>query len=458
MLLEKLDDYTVKITFKEPSAVFLSIVGYSMFAPKHYLKQFHPRYVPMPKLEKMAKDAGLRNWYDLYADKAGDNRLIWGLDNPDFPVIGPWKAVNSSASMRFIMERNPYYWKVDAEGNQLPYIDRVVLDLVQNQDIVNFKAMAGEVDMQFRHISRDNYTLLMKNRKEGNYRVLMWPTQCGADPLIIPNLNCKDRTLRRLIQDDRFRKALSLAINREEINGFIFNGLGEPRQASFVSGTPYFSGEWEKAYAEYDPERANAFLDEMGLTERDKEGFRLRPDSKTLSLTIELPYVTGHIVDTAFLVKDYWEAIGIKTIAKAQQRALFTVRRNSNQQEVQFWGMDTGGHLLARPDPVIIGGEYGRWYHTGGKVGEKPTGDIARLYQLWDKIIETVDEQERHRLIGQIIELHIKNIWIIGTIGELPVVVIVKNNFRNVPQEGEANVVMQSPKNACPEQFFIRQE
>jgi len=457
--LEIIDDYTIRFRFKEPYGFFLiQLAGsYTEFClPKHYLKQFHPRYTPMKKLEEAAKKAGFTHWYQLFGAKLG-------ITNPDYPTLTAWRMITDPTATRVIMERNPYYWKVDPAGNQLPYIDRIALDLVENAEMINFKAMTGEIDMQMRHIQFANYVMLMKNREEGNYQILRWTDAVGAEPLIQLNQTCKDPVLRKLFQNDKFRKALSLAINRDEINEFCYLGTAEPRQASIISGGAYYDPEWEKAYAEYDPQKANALLDEVGLKWDKDHKYRLRPDGKILSLIIEfMPW--GPWPDACDLVKGYWKAIGIKVVLKSEARSLRETRMKANEHQVAIWHMDRCANwLLFKPVHMIFGiegwgTEYSRWYESGGKAGEKPAGDIARLYELWDKIKTATTEKERDRLAREVVNLHKKNIWMIGTVGELLCPVVVKNNFRNVPTELIKDSSLRTPGNANPVQFFIEQK
>lgn len=459
--MEIIDDYTFRITFKESYPILLLDVPDRLRrlinAPKHYAKQFHPRYTPADKLEKMTKEAGFDHWYELYGAKMGEG---WWDTDPDHPTLWAWKVKVPGTATRMVHERNPYYWKVDPQGNQLPYIDRITHDLVEDVDMINFKAVAGEIDMQMRHIQFANYTLFMENQEEGDYRVLKWKNDIGGDPVIYLNLTVKDPVLRKLFENDKFRKALSLAINRDEINELCYLGTGEPRQESFISGTRYYSEKWEKAYAEYDPQKANTLLDEIGLTRRDAAGFRLRPDGKVLSVIIEFTSAFGPWPDAVELTKGYWEAVGVKTSLRSEERSLFWTRIDGNEHQVAIWGgmcsaivVENIGWLTA-----YSASEYDRWYKSGGEAGEKPTGDIAKLYELWDKVKVATDEKERDRLIEETVNLHIKNIWAIGTVGEIRQLVVVKNNLRNVPEELICANPQQTPGNAQTAQFFIKQK
>ncbi|HRR91843.1 MAG TPA: ABC transporter substrate-binding protein, partial [bacterium] len=229
------DKYTFTVSFSKPNAIFPMQLAYfgGFVAPAHYLKQFHPKYTDSKKLEEMAKDAGFQFWYQLFGFKNN-----W-LQNPELPSLWAWKLTSAPTATLMVLERNPYYWKIDPAGNQLPYIDKITHELVQDPEMINMKAVQGDIDMQMRNIRLQNYTLLMENRDKGNYRVFKWTTASGADFMLEPNQNVKDPVLKKLFQDRKFRFALSLAINREEINQLVFLGLGKPRQASLISASPY---------------------------------------------------------------------------------------------------------------------------------------------------------------------------------------------------------------------------
>jgi len=362
------------------------------------------------------------------------------------------------------MERNPYYFVVDPEGNQLPYIDRVVHYLVSDPEMVNMKAIAGELDMQDRHTKLSNYTLFLQNKDKGNYKVLRWRSGTGADPAIFLNQNVKDPVKRKLFQNVKFRQALSLAINREEINKMLYLGLGTPMQAAIPKGAAYYDPLWEKAYAEYDPKRANLLLDSMGLKKDPKTGFRIGPDGKPIELIISFTTYPGNANMNAMeLIKSYWEAVGIKTIVNQVDRSLYVTNCNSGDIEIGVWIMDRCSNFILSPGRMIgtiTDGPwaplYARWYWTKGKEGEEPTGDLKKLYELWDQVNVTTDAKKRDLLIKQMIALHRKNIWIIGTVGALPQIVVVKNNFKNVPEDLISDAPLFTPLNAFPEQFFIK--
>lgn len=460
MKLDVVDKYTFKVSFKKPYPIFLyqiQVVEDFLPAPKHYLKQFHPKYTPQDKLDEIVKKEKFTFWYQLFAVKKD-----W-LQNPDLPVLYPWKVTVPPPATRMILERNPYFYKIDTAGNQLPYIDRIVHDMVENTEVLNMRAMAGELDMQDRHIYVGNYTLFMENQKKGDYRVIQWKTGIGADPVICLNQSVKDPVLRQIFQDKRFRIALSIAINRVEVQQICYLGLGKVRQACPISGSPYYDAEWERLYTEYDPVRANKLLDEMGLDKRDRDGTRLRPDGKPLILTISFTTFPGATtIDVINMIKAYWEKLGVKVAINNMERSLYITRLSGNDHDICIWNLDRSYQLLIDPSWYVLVGiqqwapGWGNWIGTGGKGGMEPPAEVKRMTELWEKAKTATNKDLRDRYMREIINTHKKNLWMIGMVGELPQLIIAKNNFRNVPEGLIYDFPLFSPANSFPEQFFIK--
>jgi len=462
---KKIDDYTVELSFTQPHGLILEFLAINwIFAPKHYLKQFHPKYADQKKLEEEAKKAGFNTWYQYF-----QNRNDW-IQNPDLPTIRAWKPANPPDSKVWIMERNPYYWKVDTAGNQLPYIDRITHELVTNAEMVTMKAVAGELDMQLRHINFLDYTLLKENEKKGEYRVIRWIPALGADVGIFVNQNVKDPELKKLFTNIRFRQALSIAINREEINQLIYHGVGKPRAATVIPQSPYYDPSIEKLNAEYDPARANKLLDSLGLTKRDKDGFRLRADGKTLSITINVAPVFGPWTDVCEMIKGYWEKIGIKTAVNVIERALLYSRAYAGEFETMAWSVDRSSQPWAYPiwwvpwtTESFFAPLTAVYFNTKGSGGEPPaTEDLKKVRELYDKMLTSPNPAQRQKLAHEILRLHAKNAWVIGTVGLVPSTMcigVVKNYFKNVPDETNgavSDVMFNSPGNGFPVQFFIK--
>ena len=472
----KLDDYTVRYTFSKPNHVFperfASILagGQSIrvgrmkapYAPAHYLKQFHPKYTDKKVLKQKVEEAGLSNWGQLFQQRAA---LVL---NPELPAIGPWKTVQPITAQHFILERNPYYWVVDPEGNQLPYIDRIVMHLATNMEVLNLRAIAGEIDMQHRHIHLAKVPVLKANGARGKYRVLFWPSLGGTEAGVFFNQTFDaDKEVAHWLRDKEFRVALSLAIDREAINELVFLGTGTPRAFICAPNTQYYPGpEYENKYAQLDRSQAGAILDRIGLDKKDDAGFRLRSDGKG-RLRIKLAVVSAAFVDftgIAELLAEQWAKVGLKIEVSVEERSLFFTRCFGNEQQLCLWDTAGAENPWTSPRFVIPVGRdsnfaplAGTWYQTDGRSGVEPTGDIKRLIELYDQG-KLVPQDQRIPLGQEIWRIHAENLYIIGTVGLSPAangVVVVKNNFRNVPKVAPNSSSLQNPGVARPEQFFF---
>jgi len=460
--VRKLDDYAVQFSFKEPHVLFLQMMASSRAGgeynpaiyPAHYLKQFHPKYVPAEVLDAKVKAAGFSFWYQLFRDRRGTR-------NVDLPRLSAWVVARPPPAQPAILERNPYYWKVDTRGNQLPYIDRIAVQILAPETLT-LRAISGDIGMQGRHLDFSNYPLFMENRRRGGYRVLRWINSKGTRYILAPNLNHKDPVLRRIMADRRFRIALSVAINREELNEVVFFGIGTPRQAAPPPFSPFYSPEYAEAFTKYDPEMANRLLDEMGLDRRNGAGVRLRPDGKPLVLRIEMSTAFAANAKLYQLVADHWSAVGVKTELKLLARQLWNQRHYALIHDVAAFEGASDLNPLLDPRWLFPAGEdsyqgisYAYWFKSGGRAGEKPPREIRECMEIFRRIESTPDENERMRLFRRLIELNRRNLWIIGTVGDVPAIYVVKNTFRNVPEVAVDGSNLRSPSNTAPECYAI---
>ncbi len=451
MEMEKIDDWTVQMHFAVPYPIATILLAHyrglpgSFFYPKHYLKQFHPRYVPMEELQEMAAESGFDHWYELFRARTKNDSGV-PLDNPDLPVVNPYYLKEKTPGY-WALERNPYYWKVDTEGNQLPYIDGILLTLVEDREMVASKVATGEVDWAAKETALKDYPLYMENAEKGNFRVILWKSTYGADVYFQPNQTyMKDLVLRDIFRDVRFRRALSLGINREEINEAIYFGKAIPRQYAVLPICDYYEEEFAESYAEYNPEEANRLLDEMGLDKRDEAGYRLKPDGERLAWTIEYYPIESPKTPVSELVKEYWEAIGVQVSLKEISGELSSMRYQANEVAMGEWhGCGcTNTMFLLWPMwqfPVHLGWEdtwcplWSRWYITEGEEGEEPPQVIKRLQYLYDEMRVTLDDEERIRMGKEVCRIAAENLWCIGSVGAAPIAVVVRSNLRNVPEE-----------------------
>ena len=468
----KVDELTFRYEFAEPYYVFPEIYGTAAvagqsaagrwlaaaYAPAHYVKQFHRKYASKEDLDKKVKEAGLDNWVQLIRERSAADR------NPDLPVVAPWVMVKPITSRLFTLKRNPYYWAVDPEGNQLPYIDRITMHLTQNMETLNLRAIRGDIDMQHRHVRLADVPVLKGNAAKGGYRVLFWPSNSGtACGIYINQTYEKDAEIGRWLRNKDFRIALSHGINREAINDLVFLGTGTPRAFLCDPDSPYYPGaKYEKLYATLDIEKANATLDRIGLAKKNSDGFRLRSDGKGV-LVITVAVTGDAFVDyprVAELLAEQWAKIGLKIHVSVLERSIQGARTLANEQHITLW--ETGaGDAPFFTAPLGAGCAYapliGAWYEFGGEKGLKPTGVFEEMIDLYERSL-TLPRKERIAAGRKFWVLHAENLFVIGTVGQSPAfngVLVVKNNFRNVPDKAPNDSGLQNPGPARPEQFFF---
>ena len=478
--LEAVDEYTVKFTFPESNSLFAEVlassvnvfggqavfgnVGLGGFAPAHYLEQFHPDFVDQADLDALVASEGFDNWVNLFKDKN-----TWAR-NPDLPVLTPWKTVNSIATDNWVLERNPYYYGVDTAGNQLPYIDRISMTLAENLEVLNLRAVAGEYDYQSRHISLANLPVLLENAEANGYTVHLDPAQHGADGAFQFNQSYQaDEEIGNWLRTVDFRRALSLAVDRDKINEILFLGIGTPGSAVVAETSPFNPGpEYRTLWSPSQPdlEQANAMLDAIGLTEKDAEGYRLRTDNGE-RLIIELPTIPAFIQFTqlAELVKEDWAKVGIFANVVEQERSLVEQRRAANELQIFVWQNDGTDELFLYPFHALpinetsgTGPGYGVWYSTNGADGVEPTDEsVLKVFDLFSQGLKG-SEEERVTIGQEIWKIITDEVWTMGTVGQSGAfmgVRVVNNNLGNIPSRLFNIQAGQTPAITRPATFYF---
>ena len=478
--LEAVDEYTVKFTFPESNSLFAEVlassvnvfggqavfgnVGLGGFAPAHYLEQFHPDFVDQADLDALVASEGFDNWVNLFKDKN-----TWAR-NPDLPVLTPWKTVNSIATDNWVLERNPYYYGVDTAGNQLPYIDRISMTLAENLEVLNLRAVAGEYDYQSRHISLANLPVLLENAEANGYTVHLDPAQHGADGAFQFNQSYQaDEEIGKWLRTVDFRRALSLAVDRDKINEILFLGIGTPGSAVVAETSPFNPGpEYRTLWSPSQPdlEQANAMLDAIGLTEKDAEGYRLRTDNGE-RLIIELPTIPAFIQFTqlAELVKEDWAKVGIFANVVEQERSLVEQRRAANELQIFVWQNDGTDELFLYPFHALpinetsgTGPGYGVWYSTNGADGVEPTDEsVLKVFDLFSQGLKG-SEEERVTIGQEIWKIITDEVWTMGTVGQSGAfmgVRVVNNNLGNIPSRLFNIQAGQTPAITRPATFYF---
>ncbi len=456
--LEKADDYTVRYLFDEPYFLFADVLAGSTamsghafqgdqlmgsFSPAHYMKQFHSKYAAGGRdgVDKMAHDANFDTW-PLYYKYLNDY-----AKNPDVPTITPWKTVTPSTTPQWTLERNPYYFAVDTSGNQLPYIDRVQLSLAENLEVLNLRAIAGEYDHQERHVDLGKLPVYLENQDKGNYKVYLDPGDYAGDCIIKFNRSyADDAELNKWFNTTDFRKALSLGIDRDQLNETFWLGLGTATSMAPADTNKYNPGpEYRNKWATYDPTQSNALLDKVGLDKKDAQGFRLRQDG-TGRLRMEITTVGGQFVQFTQImevVRQQWTKIGIELNVQERERSLAEKMAGANQTQLYAWLADGSEHLFTFPDHVFpynptseaAGVLFAQWFQSGGTQGQEPP---PKIKEIMDKFKQgfTVPEDQRIKLGKEIWQTVIDEVHTIATVGLSPAAQgtrIVKNTMGNIP-------------------------
>ena len=211
---------------------------------------------------------------------------MYKMTNPDLPTLQPWYNTVFPPSDRFVFVRNPYFHRVDQQGNQLPYIDRAIVNIA-SVSLVAAKTGAGDADLQARYLTFEDYTFLKEGEKRHDYTVRLWRSAKGSQIALVPSLNTNDEVWGGLLHDARFRRALSLAVDRDEINQVIYFGLVNPSNNTVLPESPLFRPEYQTKWAEFDLDKANALLDELGLDKRNSKGLRLLPNGKPMEIIVQ---------------------------------------------------------------------------------------------------------------------------------------------------------------------------
>ncbi|MEZ4868836.1 MAG: ABC transporter substrate-binding protein [Caldilineaceae bacterium] len=450
--LDVIDDFSYKLSWSVPNPSFIRTLPYwagmpfASFAgtPAHYLQKYHIKYNPDVATE--AKNEGFDNWVAYY----GARKNSWsGQYAAETPALHPF-LLKETQPTHHLYVRNPYYWGVDSAGNQLPYFDEVLEQIVNDKETYNLKIVAGEADYAAFSTKIKDMPLYQDSAESSNYEVRRFKSIRGSDESFSFNRTCKDTALAAIFNDPRWSQAMSYAINRDEINEVVFLGTGEARQAAPNPEVSFYDPEWATFCADYNPDMANQLLDEMGLDQRDADNWRLRPDGEQLAILIEYTTnIDSPIEDVLPLVVDHWQAVGVKVDYKAIERDLLFARGSTNELQLGVWHTDRTNETrlfvpqVAKLVPDYIGGEnpatneWTRWHLTDGKEGLEPPAEWQEHFKDIDDWHKTSDEAEYKRLGAKIIDFEIKDqLRLIGTVGFSAWPVIVKRDMHNIPTEG----------------------
>jgi peptide/nickel transport system substrate-binding protein len=435
--VEIIDDYTFKVTFDAPYGAFLRAltiegwVGYTqVLEPAHYLKQFHATYTSLEDLKPLLDEMQLTNeWWQVFASKRCQN---WDMTNPrcaDYPALNPWigKDTGNPSTMRF--ERNPYYFKVDTQGQQLPYIDYLSSQQVNDVEMVTLKVVAGEVDFQRESTGLIKIPLYKENEEKANIRVVLTDMHVDSSGLRL-NQTFDDPQWQEIVRDIRFRKAVSMAINRQELIDTVYYGYASP--ATETMG---------EENAKYDVAAANALLDEMGLTEKDADGYRKYPDGTTIDILLEHGAHAVDLAPVADLTAQYLKEIGLKVTVKQIDPNLWNEKGVANEiQATVMWSHDVGwGNDLTSGSIGRAGRLWEIWVNTQGKEGEEPPDWIKEVVEIdAAKWAAVAGSDEYNAKVAEGYAWANENLPYINYVEHVTYPLVVNRNLKNVPESGYA--------------------
>lgn len=443
---EVLNETTVRYTWSKPNPHFLPrMAGASplfIFRPAHYLKQFHKKYSEKVRRED-ADGTAKRKWSAVH------NRMdnLYEGDNPDLPTLQPWHNMTKPPADRFVGLRNPYFHRVDEKGRQLPYIDRFVLAIADSK-LIAAKTGSGDADLQARDLNFNNYTFLKQGEQMNNYRTLLWRPGRGSHIALFPNLNVNDPVWRALLRDVRFRRALSLGIDRSLVNQVLYFGLAVEGNNTVLEASPLYKPEYRTDWAKYDRKEANRLLDQLGL-KRGADRMRKLPDGRPLEIIVETAGESTEETDVLQLIRETWREVGIKLFSKPSQRAAFRNRIFAGETVMSIWsGLENGLPTAdSAPDELAPTSQqqyqwpkFGEYYETTGKKGEAPDiPEVKALAQLYKDWAAATTSDARAEIWHKMLEIHAQQQYVIGIVTGVPQPVVARDTLMNVPTKGFYN-------------------
>jgi len=469
----KVDETTVTIKFAAPNGLYIvrnatpdgqAPVQYQAA----YCKQFHKTYADPAKLDQLIKDNKIDgDWVKLFQTKISSvpgTPINGRWMNIDLPVISAWVLTTPSGVQQPVKAaRNPYYWKVDPDGNQLPYLDGIFFDYATDLQALALKAAAGEIDMMDRHIATNaNKPVFVDNMQKGGYGFFETIPSSMNNMIISFNLVHKDKAKRAVFQDINFRIGVSHAINRKELIDVVWVGQGEPYQCAPRPTSPYYNEKLAKQYTEFDVKKANEYLDKV-LPKKDAKGMRTMPDGSPLSIIWEISDTRADTVKAGPIVQKYLAAVGVDMQPKVMDRALMYTHKDAGEFDAMDWGGDGGLDVVLEPRWYFpYSGEsqfavfWNYWYNKDprGK-DEEPLAAPKKQMELYDQLKATGDAKKQEDLMKQILQIAQEQFYAIGIALPTNGYGIVKNNFKNVMKIMPGAWLFPNPGPSDPPQYYI---
>ncbi len=473
--VERVDDYTIRFTFPEPNGSFLMKMaggrGWRLTgAPSHYVRQYHPSLGNNELIEKHMAMRKNPMREALYRADIRHNRT-----NPACPHLWPWVYRRHQANPPQRVVRNPYYFAVDMEGNQLPYVDEIVFAGKQKR-MQPLSCANGEVTFQHRALSFEDYTMLMDNREKHDYQVFHWYPGTRSwytiylnQVRVIEQERERETTWKqRMLRNRTFRQALSLAINRRRIIKAEYYDLTEPANDLPGPASPFHDPEAYYAHTQYDPKRAGEMLDSIGLDQRDIEGYRTFPDGTRMVFFLDYTDLTGY-GPTEFVVDD-WAAVGLRVVPRERSGTLFSSTFQANLHDMcAYAGAGRYYPMTNEPLPPYATWGYLKWYHAGGMqdsaeklkapyaIAPPEHSPVRDAFRLFGDALAESDVERQAAIYKKLQWLIADQQWTINISSPTPVLAVVKNGLRNVPHNVVAAGTFSTPANAGMETFYFEE-
>jgi peptide/nickel transport system substrate-binding protein len=476
-VFRKVDETTVEIKFPAPLSrtKIISLFNWDLtrfyFYPAHYIKQYIPKF--NPNAEALARTEGFASWQLAVREHT----------NPDInqrfagPELGPWVTTQIS-DRGYTYERNPYFFAVDEKGRQLPYIDTFVTRFYTDSQVAILDAMQGNVDFVGRMLDPSSLPVYKENEARGNYTTYEWYSTKMTQIGFRFNFTYSDPVLRQIMGDVRFRQAMSLAINRDEINKLVFLGLGRPQQMTIAQSASFYQEGWDQLYAQYDPNAAKRLLADMGLR-TGRDGILERPDGKPLELilVVSTESLVGPVGQKITeLTAQYWGEVGVRCIIQQQEASLHGVSVDNgelqvfifpSEEDIEVRSLATKWSYSSNPKkPLGYAPEWGRWFihddwiqmgSNGSEppLGEEPPAEIKEHYANYLRYMGASSDAEYQEYARKFWDYLMKQLPIIGTVGNPIAPVMITNRLKNILPELPFSYETFLWQTATPQQWYF---
>ncbi len=477
MTVDTPDDTTVVFNLPSPKPGLLAHFATTYapaFQPKHFLGQFHPDI--NPEADALAQAAGFEtgiavvsayygnsDWTDTPSPMLSNPDKVDALPAGTQPTLESHIYITDTTEGRKLVA-NPYFHMVDTTGQQLPYISRQDELYANDNEVRILKLVNGEVDYKAQSVTLASAPILLENQEKGDFTVQLNPDIAFATFSF--NVTSNDLAKREVFGDVRFRRAMSVAMDRDQINEVAFFGQGEPVQYTGFSPRPDFiPAELEQAYAQYDPELAKQLLDEIGMVDTNGDGFRELPNGDALVLNLQFATqgVAGEVVE---LVGQNWSDVGVQSTVKEVTPDEYRSAQSSNQLDVMMWrkgqpvALHMGDNTYWIPPfdgyfDIRTGMLWAEYLESNGASGVEPPAWVAEMRADIDAFQGAAPGSDEQNALGlKLAEKMVDEMLFIGTV-RAPAPLYHRNALKNVPQFKTTSYEYYRTYPYLPAQWFL---